>query len=141
MKKNILIAMGLVFLAAPCLADSLDDTRKAAEQGDAWAQTELGTLYAEGRGVPHDDTEAVKWYRQAAEQGQKYAQFALGTRYRDGRGVPRNYVSAYMWYSLSAKQGGVEGATQERDAMKKLITPDQRDEVHKTMREWKPNES
>jgi hypothetical protein len=28
--------------------------RKAAEQGDAWAQYKLGAMYSEGRGVPQD---------------------------------------------------------------------------------------
>ena len=29
----------------------------------------LGFMYDEGRGVPEDDLEAVKWYRLAAAQG------------------------------------------------------------------------
>ena len=43
--------------------------RKAAEQGDAKAQNNLGVVYDRGEGVPQDDAEAVKWYRKAAEQG------------------------------------------------------------------------
>ncbi|POR97032.1 tetratricopeptide repeat protein, partial [Haemophilus influenzae] len=43
--------------------------RKAAEQGHADAQLNLGYMYEKGRGVKQDDFEAVKWYRQAAEQG------------------------------------------------------------------------
>ena len=43
--------------------------RKAAEQGDAVAQTNLGFTYAEGKGIAKDEAQAVAWYRKAAEQG------------------------------------------------------------------------
>lgn len=43
--------------------------RKAADAGLALAQHNLGVFYAEGRGVPRNDAEAVVWYRKAAEQG------------------------------------------------------------------------
>ena len=43
--------------------------RKAAEQGHAKAQYNLGLMYDKGQGVPQDYAEAVKWYRLAAEQG------------------------------------------------------------------------
>ena len=43
--------------------------RKAAEQGDAEAQSKLGECYYFGIGVEKDETEALKWFRKAAEQG------------------------------------------------------------------------
>jgi len=36
--------------------------RKAAEQGDAYSQCNLGALYANGQGVPQDYAEAYFWY-------------------------------------------------------------------------------
>jgi TPR repeat protein len=54
-------------------------SRKAAEQGHAGAQFNLGlNVCLGGEGVPEDDAEAVKWYRKAAEQGLAGAQFNLG---------------------------------------------------------------
>jgi len=47
------------------------------EQGHAFAQFNLGTLYSEGKGVPHDHKEAVKWFRLAAEQGDVAAKSQL----------------------------------------------------------------
>lgn len=76
--------------------------RRLAERGYAWAQFNLGLMYAEGFGVPQNNTEAVKWYRLAAEQGEGRAQNNLGFMYLKGRGVPEDYVKAYMWFSLSA---------------------------------------
>jgi TPR repeat protein len=52
--------------------------RKAAEQGNAAGQTNLGWMYAEGRGgLAKDDGEAVRWYRKAAEQGDPEARSKL----------------------------------------------------------------
>jgi len=45
---------------------------KAAEQGNADAQNNLGLMY---------QTEAIKWYLKAAEQGNTGAQFNLGLMY------------------------------------------------------------
>ncbi len=42
--------------------------RKAAEQGDANAQFNLGVCYNQGQGVDKDPKAAVAWYRKAAEQ-------------------------------------------------------------------------
>ncbi|MBQ7249238.1 MAG: sel1 repeat family protein, partial [Deltaproteobacteria bacterium] len=51
--------------------------RKAAEQGMAVAQYNLGLMYDHGRGVPKDEGQAMEWYRKAAEQGHAEAQQAL----------------------------------------------------------------
>ena len=79
--------------------------RRAAEQGDARAQVNLGFMYAEGQGVPQDDLEAARWYRLAAEQGEAGAQFNLGSMYAEGLGVPQDAAEAVRWYRLAAEQG------------------------------------
>ena len=38
-------------------------------------------MYDEGRGVPQDDAEAVRWYRRAAAQGNATARFNLEGMY------------------------------------------------------------
>ena len=43
--------------------------REAANQGNSYAQTNLGLLYERGQGVPKDYTQARYWYRKAAAQG------------------------------------------------------------------------
>ena len=55
----------------------ITEYRKAAEQGKAIAQYNLGYCYEKGLGVVKDPTEAVKWYRKAAEQGDAAAKAAL----------------------------------------------------------------
>ena len=66
--------------------------RKAADQGDASAQDNLGTMLHQGRGVLRDDTEAAKWILKAADQGDAKAQGKLGISYEHGEGVPQDYV-------------------------------------------------
>lgn len=68
--------------------------RPLAEHGDAVAQSGLGILYAEGRGVPQDHAEAAKWNRLAAEQGYALAQYNLGVSYDTGEGVPQDDAEA-----------------------------------------------
>jgi TPR repeat protein len=45
--------------------------RKAAEQGDAEAQYDLGDAYKRGRGVAKDKAEGVEWQKKSAAQGFK----------------------------------------------------------------------
>ena len=59
-----------------------------AEQGDAYAQFNLGLMYYKGQIVPQDYEIAVKWYILSAEQGVANAQFRLGWMYANGEGVP-----------------------------------------------------
>lgn len=58
---------------------ALSACRRAAEQGHAEAQYDLGYMYDTGAGMPENDSEAVKWYRRAAEQGFGIAQSVLAT--------------------------------------------------------------
>ena len=47
----------------------------AANQGDAWAQAQLGFCYEHGRdGLPKDEREAARLYKLAADQGHAWAQ-------------------------------------------------------------------
>jgi hypothetical protein len=43
--------------------------RKAADQGIAQAQYNLGFMFDQGRGVAQSDVEAARWFRKAADQG------------------------------------------------------------------------
>jgi TPR repeat protein len=79
--------------------------RKAADQGDAEAQYNLGLCYGVGSGVPKDEVEAVKWYRKAAEQGNAEAQSDLGNCYAHGTGVKMDEVEAVKWYRKAVDQG------------------------------------
>lgn len=73
--------------------------RKAAENGDSFAQLWLCLLYLDG----DDENKAVEWLRKAAEQDFSLAQDMLGEFYYDGIGVKENETKAYEWYQKALK--------------------------------------
>ncbi|MEI6818558.1 MAG: tetratricopeptide repeat protein, partial [Verrucomicrobiota bacterium] len=89
-------------------ADKIAEWRKAAEQGFAPAQFNLGLCYSKGKGVAKDAVEAAKWYRKSAEQGDADAQFNLGIFYANGKGVAKDTVEAAKWYRKAAEQGDAD---------------------------------
>ena len=89
--------------------EAMELFRSLAEQGDAEASNNLGSMYFLGNGVPQNDIEAVKWFRLAAKQGLADAQHNLGVMYANGQGVPQNYIEAVKWYRQAAQQGDADG--------------------------------
>ena len=68
---------GLTAYESGDYATALREWTPLAEQGDADAQTLLGVMYNEGKGVPQDYKTAVKWYTLAAKQGDANAKTNL----------------------------------------------------------------
>ncbi len=106
----------------------------AAEQGHAYAQLLLGTMYEEGRGVSQDYKRAAGWFTLAAEQGEADAQLLLSTMYGLGHGVIRDYVYAHMWGNLAASNGNENGG-KLRDFVAKKMTPTQLETAQRLARE------
>jgi TPR repeat protein len=79
--------------------------QKAAEQGFALAQKNLGDMHFLGRGVPQDDANAARWWEKAAGQSNAEAQFMLSLMYAHGRGVPRDREKACTLVRSAAEQG------------------------------------
>ena len=126
---------GLTAAQSGDYATALREWTPLAKQGNAYAQYNLGLMYANGHGVPQDDKTAVKWYRLAAEQGyadaqeyldklllheklksltlaaengDKHASFKLGGMYNGtilGHGIPKDRKMARKWWKLAAEQG------------------------------------
>ena len=104
-------------------ASQFEATRKAAEQGNAEAQFNLGGMYANGLGVPEDQAEAAKWYRKAAEQGHAEAQCSLGVMYQFGRGVSESDTEAYAWMAVATANGAGPKAIEHRNKIKRELSP------------------
>ncbi|MBZ9985605.1 peptidoglycan-binding protein [Mesorhizobium sp. BH1-1-5] len=77
----------------------------AAAGGDAKALFEVGSRYAESRGVKEDMKAAAKWYEQSAELGFAPAEYRIGNFYEKGIGVARDLKKAKTYYQLAAEQG------------------------------------
>lgn len=65
----------------PGLQNAHDFLIKAAEQGHAEAQYELGMRHLNEKGFPKDFDKAIAWLTLADEQGHTKAHFALGDAY------------------------------------------------------------
>ena len=126
---------GVAAYQAGDYATALRDFRKAADQGLADAQYNLGNMYATGRGVTQDYAEAVKWYRLAADQGNASAQYNPGGVYYTGLGVTQDYVMAHMWFNIAAASGDADAANR-RDLAAKQMARAEIAEAQKMAREW-----
>lgn len=70
---------------------------KAAEQGYADAQYQLGLCYYEGRGVKQNYKKAVEWWLKAAEQNHSSSQDRLSNCYASGQGVQQSWEKSQYW--------------------------------------------
>ena len=128
------LLLSLSMTAFALSPEQIAEYRAAADKGEAWAQYNLGIMYANGEGVPEDDATAVKWYTKAAEQGDAAAQNNLGVMYEDGHGVPQDNVMAYMWWNLAAAQGD-ENAKENKGKLQDSMTSAQIEEAQTLSRE------
>lgn len=78
---------------------------KEANEGDPFAQHELGLRYLIGRGFPKDTTEAVRWIERAVESNLPAAKFNYGIMQRNGIGVEWNPFAAYKNFKFAANAG------------------------------------
>ena len=74
--------------------------RKAADQGDADAQTLLGMMYDHGHGVPQDYAQAVVWFERPPSKGTPGAgqpRHAVRQRPRRGTGLCSRLICGSTW--------------------------------------------
>jgi len=91
--------------AEALVRDALPGIRAGVDAGEAWAQSDLASLYADGIVLAENDKEALRLYRLAAEQGYAGAQTNLGVMYANGEGVFRSRQDAIAWLRRAAAQG------------------------------------
>ena len=138
------VLIGVLAIAAPAAADPLRTGIRAfaahdyvtaariftelAPQGDPAAQTYLGYMYANGKGVPQDFVVSAGWYRCASQQGVARAQYQLGLMYDKAQGVPQDYVKAYALLNLAVAKAGPEREpwARVRDAVASKLSLEQK---------------
>jgi TPR repeat protein len=104
MKANLLILL-LFFIINFSFAQSFNEVKKSAEQGDAVAQFNLGVKYSKGRGTLTDKKKAFYWHKNSAEQGYAEAQYFLGFIYYTGKGTLTDKKQAAFWIRKSYENG------------------------------------
>ncbi len=89
---------------AKSLAQAVEWYQAASTQGVASAQTNLGLMYAQGRGVKQNYDEARKLWEQAAVSGHPQAQFNLGLLYLQGLAGTPDERKASQYFLQAARQ-------------------------------------
>lgn len=83
--------------------------QRAAEQGHAEAQYQMGLAQAEGfGGLEANPPLALEWFRKAAIQGHPNAQLLLGVALLEGKVIEKNQEEALEWLVRAAGQGQVK---------------------------------
>jgi TPR repeat protein len=77
----------------------------AADEGQVWAQTRLGVLYARAENDPERWQKAVRLLQLAAGQGDGEAQYELAGMAAAGRGMPASDVEAFGYMKEAAERG------------------------------------
>ncbi len=85
-------------------AEALKWLTKAAANGYAPAQADLGLSYKTGKLGEVNLPQAVKWLRLAAQQENTEAEFQLGVCYLEGTGVTKDYYEAAKLFQKGAKK-------------------------------------
>lgn len=154
-------SMGIAYRAGISVPKSPEKAaayfRRAADQGDAYAQTDYADCCWEGFGVPVSREEAIRYYRMAAEQTARRetasteAALKLAHFYALGEGVPQSWEQAVYWYGAAAywnkpeaffrlaesyeKGLGVPASREKAVEYYRKITDDRRAE---SCEDWKP---
>jgi len=75
---------------------------RAAKQGYAKSQYNIGLMYYKGEGVKVDYEEAMKYFLLSAKQNFYDAFYNIGIMYQLGNGVNEDLDEALKWYLLAA---------------------------------------
>jgi TPR repeat protein len=84
-------------------AGAIPVLEEEAQQGAPEAQFTLGSLYANGDGVPLNYTKAAHWIGRAAEAGLTAAQPVMAWLCANGYGVEQDDAKAREWYLRAAE--------------------------------------
>ncbi|PPR19511.1 MAG: hypothetical protein CFH40_02268 [Alphaproteobacteria bacterium MarineAlpha10_Bin3] len=116
--------------------------QRAANQGHAGAQNNLGMMYESGAGMPIDHAAARQWFAKSAQAGVAMARYNLAMllatahimqqsnrpQYRDA-----DMAAAYMWLTLAA-QDGLAPAIEGKPELAGFLTPAQAEAAKKMLR-------
>jgi TPR repeat protein len=108
-----LCLMVFFFIPTYCQAGLANtaDVYVRAEKGDCNAQSYVAHLYATGKGVKQDFSQARYWYQRVANHTGAdakivaHANLLLGLMYTTGKGGDLNYSLAMECFQVAAKQG------------------------------------
>lgn len=118
--------------------------QKAADDGHAGAQGQLGCMYISGTGTKQNGEEGVKWLEKATEAGDVAAMSQLGSLYLRGHFVDKDFDKAKDLIERAANQGNKQakyylgcmyltgsGVDKDQDKAKDLLREAAREGINK----------
>jgi len=106
--KGVIALLVLALLSYPAYKAydkiQLNILIKDSANGEAFAQTKLGTRFYYGNGVTLNFYKAIDLWKKAANQGDAKAQFNLGRMYITGRGISQSDEQGIYWITKAAEQ-------------------------------------
>lgn len=112
--------------------------------GNPLAQSKMGDLYRDGRGVPQSYKCALAWYRKSASQGDGSAMMSVGYIYERGLGTPVSDELAYIFFGLAQENldAGCHQCTNGLlGTLAKKMTPRQLMGARAIISQWQPGNS
>lgn len=82
--------------------------QKSADQGNQYAQFNLGLAYKNGLGVMTNYTKAMQLFTQSAKQGNASAMNSIAVIYENGLGVTKDEDQAIKWYGKAIEGGNTK---------------------------------
>lgn len=105
--KNILLNIFLIISLTSCTTNqerviiyegkTFEKNQELANQGNMYAQNNLGFMYLNGQDVERNYQKAFEWYKKSADQGFSNAQVQVGILYTIGRGTKIDKYKAYEY--------------------------------------------
>lgn len=83
--------------------------QQRASEGDSVAELNIGRMYSDGRGVPVNDREAIRWFTKSAQRGNVDAEVSLGAVYLFAKGTDRNSKHACKLFRHASLKGDKAG--------------------------------
>ena len=77
----------------------------AANQGNVFAQHNLGVMYESRPYIQPKQYERREWFRPKVEEGYTVDTILLEPYYLQGMGIQRDHYKAVKWYEMAAEQG------------------------------------
>jgi TPR repeat protein len=118
------------------------ELRRLVALGSPMAQTQLGSYYLFGQGVPKDPAKGIALIQEAAEKNYSTALFIMSELYSgsigdyEAFGMPKDEVQSLKWAILAAEQGD-RNAQFHVDTAPNYMPSEDLAEAERQAREWK----
>jgi hypothetical protein len=99
----LVLPLDLVYASAT--NSVIEQIQNKANSGNTDAMFILGREYYEGKILPKDVIEAIRWWKKAAEAGDSNSMYNLGICSSLGTGVNTSDTNAFIWWLKAAEAG------------------------------------